>query len=445
MIRKKFSDSFCWGVSTASFQIEGAAREDGRGESIWDVFCRKPGAVFQGDNGDVATDHYHRYEEDVALMKELGLHIYSFTLAWPRIQPLGSGAFNSKGMDFYKRLLDCLDKHDIGASITLYHWDLPQPLQDKGGWAERDTAYRFVEYAEHCFRELEGRATLWKTLNEPFCSAALGYLYGIHAPGIQSREQCYRAIHHLLLGHGMAVRSYREMNSDPDIGIVLNCGTPRPATRREEDVEAADRSADFVTRMYLGPIIGKGYPERHIKAYPEIKMPIEADDMDIIASPIDFLGVNYYTEDVCAWDENHPEKIRSCPQYQPRTDMDWPIVADGLYRHLMWLSNYTEGKLPMYVTENGGAFPDELNADGTRCHDHDRISYLRGHLAAVAEAIANDVDVRGYFVWSFIDNFEWSFGYEKRFGIVYCDYASLKRIPKDSFYFYRDYIAGFEH
>ncbi len=438
-----FPKGFLWGVATASYQVEGAVTEDGRGPSIWDTFSHTPRAVTHGHTGDVACDQYHRYPEDVALMRRLGLAAYRFSIAWPRVFPEGSGRRNEAGFDYYKRLIDELEAAGIMPVATVYHWDLPQPLEDAGGWPNRDTAYRYTDYAAECFRVLGDRVPMWITLNEPFCSSILGYLHGVHAPGRQDRPAAYRAVHHLNLAHGLGVQAYREAGLTGQVGITLNTISPRPATRREEDAEAADRAADGHTRMFLDPLLGNGYPARHLAAYPEVTMPVEEGDMEIIASPIDFLGINFYWEDVVSADPEEPEGFRIEPQYQETTAMGWPITPRGFYRHLLWVRERT-GDLPLYVTENGAAMPDELSEDGEHCHDPRRIEYLRSHLEACRDAVKAGVPLRGYFLWSLIDNFEWAFGYTKRFGIIYCDYVNQRRVPKDSFYFYRDVIAGHE-
>ncbi len=439
---EQFPEDFIWGTATASYQIEGAVREDGRSPSIWDTFSHSPGKTVHGHTGDIACDHYHRYSEDAALMAELGVDAYRFSLAWPRILPDGTGTINQKGVDFYRRLMEELRKHNIEPVVTLYHWDLPQSLEDAGGWPSRQTADAFLEYAERCF-ELFPEVRRWITLNEPFCSSILGYLTGEHAPGRQDRPAAYRALHHLLLAHGRAVESFRRSGNEGEIGISLNTSSPRPATRRGEDREAADRGADLMTRMFLDPVLGRGYPQRHLEAYPEVEMPIREGDMEHIAAPIDFLGINYYFEDAVTADASHPEGFRSVPQYQRRTEMGWPVTPEGFYRHLRWIAEET-GDLPLYISENGAAFADRLTADGNGCHDPERIDYLRRYLFACSRAIRDGVPLKGYFLWSFIDNFEWAFGFDRRFGVVYCDYVNQRRVKKDSFYFYRDVIAGME-
>ncbi len=438
----QFPDDFLWGVATASYQVEGATTEDGRGVSIWDTFSHTPGKTLHGQTGDVACDQYHRYEEDVALMRDLGLGAYRFSIAWPRIFPQGKGQRNPAGFDYYHRLIDKLLAAGIQPMVTLYHWDLPQALQDEGGWPARQTAEYFADYAAECFGELGDKVKFWITLNEPACAAYLGYETGLHAPGIQDMPQAYRAVHHLNLAHGLAVQAYRDTGQNGEIGIAPNPSAVRPATRREEDVLAADRARDKWARMFLGPIFSKGYPQRHLDAYPDCPLPIEDGDMEIIARKIDFLGLNMYTEEAAGHDESHPEKYKILPNYHPKTEMDWSITPLGIYRLLKWIDKQYDHPT-IYVTENGCAMADTLSPDG-RCHDADRIDFLKNYLRSCAEAITDGVDLRGYTLWSFIDNFEWSLGYSKRFGIVYCDYVNQRRVPKDSFYYYRDVIAGNE-
>ena len=442
------SKDFLWGVATSSYQVEGASHLDGRGESIWDLFCRTPGKVYNNHNGDVSCDQYHRYPEDIALMHDIGIQAYRFSLSWPRIQPSGSGAANPKGLDYYKRLIDCLLQHNIMPVITLYHWDLPAPLQESGGWAHRDTAYRFREYSEICFKHFAAVVPMWITLNEPFCVAYLGYCTGDHAPGHTSVPEMVAAIHHLNVAHGLAVEAYRGYGAHK-IGITLNLAVVRPATNRPKDIEKANRLNDY-TRMYLWPLFGKGYPEHYVE-YARTKhnapLPIADNDMAQIAQKIDFLGFNYYFEQITS--ATAPEHEQNIDVWRPHwqssweatTEMGWPITPTGLYRHLQWIKNEI-GDIPIYITENGCATPDTVSADG-RVHDSDRINYIRTHLQQLARAQADGIQVAGYFLWSFIDNFEWGYGYTKRFGIVYCNYATLARIPKDSYYFYRDCIAGY--
>lgn len=442
-----FPSRFLWGAATASYQVEGASREGGRGESIWDRFCRTPGKVHAGDNGDVSCDQYHRFTEDIALMKAAGIQAYRFSIAWPRIIPAGIGPVSAEGVAYYKRLIAALAEAGIEAVATLYHWDLPQVLQDRGGWANRETADAFAAYAAVCFKEFGGTIKKWITLNEPWCSAYLGYEQGVHAPGHTDIAEAYRAVHHLNLAHGLAVRAFRDAGVSGHIGIVWNLARPRPATARPEDRRAAEKATDKDSRMFTGPVFGKGYPQRFIQEE-RVVLPISPGDLELISAPLDFIGVNYYAEYPVSWDESLPGNVRVEPSWQDTTDMDWPIVPDGFYRILQWITEESGGRLPIYVTENGCAAKDapEIGPNGVRrVRDKTRIEYLRSHLRACSRAIADGVPLAGYFVWSLIDNFEWAYGYSKRFGIVYCDYQNLERIPKDSYYYYRDAIAGFAY
>jgi beta-glucosidase len=443
MSESTFPASFVWGTATASYQVEGGHDLEGRGPSIWDTFCRTPGKVAHDHTGDVSCDQFHRYREDVALMRDLGVNSYRFSIAWPRVFPQKSLARNPRGFDYYHRLVDELLANGIQPAVTLYHWDLPQHLEDAGGWPVRDTAMRFADFAEACFRELGDKVHTWITLNEPSCAAFLGYESGEHAPGRQDRQAAYRAVHHLLLGHGLAAQCFRQGGFKGKLGITLALATPRPATRREEDLLAADRAADKHTRMFLGPLTGRDYPERHLAAWPEVRMPVQDRDMELIAAPLDFVGVNYYFEDCVGHSPQAPERFVQVPTGYPRTHMGWDVVPGGLTRHLKAIGK--EYRLAhLVVTENGCAYPDALTGDGQRCHDPDRLSYLRGHLGACAEAIRAGVPLEGYYLWSLIDNFEWAYGYTRRFGIVYCDYVDGRRVPKDSFYYFREVIAGHE-
>ncbi len=437
-----FPKDFLWGVAAASYQIEGAAREDGRGESIWDVFARTPGKVHAGESGEVACDHYHRYAEDVGLMKALGVGSYRFSIAWPRIFPDGRGRRNPKGFDFYQRLVDALLEAGIEPAATLYHWDLPQPLEEKGGWPERDTAYALGDYAVACYDALGDRVKTWITLNEPWCSSYLSYAYGEHAPGKRDETLALRAVHHLNLAHGLALEAFRGSGRGGKIGITLNLSTPRPASSAPEDREAAELAADRDSRVFTGPLAGKGYPKRWLEKRGIAGLfPVQPGDLEKIAKPIDFLGLNYYTEHAIAADPGAPDGGRVVPQGYPETHMGWAVVPDGFLRQLRWVAREFPG-LPLYVTENGAAYPDpEKPVDG-RVHDPERIAYLRGHLGACSRAIAEGVQLKGYYLWTLLDNFEWAWGYSRRFGIVHTDYRTLARTPKDSYYWYRDLIAG---
>ena len=433
-----FSSDFLFGCATASYQVEGAAFEDGRKPCIWDTFAAIPGKVWCGDDGKVSVDQYHRYKEDVALMADLGFQAYRFSIAWPRIIPDGRGSVNEKGVAYYRALCEELHAKGLKAYATIYHWDLPQSLQDEGGWANRRIAYDYLEYAKACIIALDDVVDGWITINEPFCITWLSYLYGGHAPGYTDMSLATRAVHHVNLAHGLIMDWYRKQGYAKPIGITVNPQTPRPATRRLEDVKAAALARAFETEVFLGPYTGKGYPE--ILAQRGITFPVEEGDLDLISIPVDFFGINYYNE--------YPVKAVSeglgwqqQPFWERKTDIGWPCDASGLVRQLKWLDGYT-GHKPLYITENGSAEADVLTLDG-RVHDRERIDYIHKHLEACSDAIKAGVDLRGYFVWSFIDNYEWTEGYSKRFGVVYADYKTLKRYPKDSAYFLRDVIAGY--
>ncbi|PKL23487.1 MAG: beta-glucosidase [Spirochaetae bacterium HGW-Spirochaetae-3] len=438
-----FPEGFLWGCATSSYQIEGAVDADGRGPSIWDAFCREPGRVAFGQNGDVACDSYHRWPEDVRLLSELDVDAYRFSIAWPRVQPDGRGAANRAGIDYYSRLVDALLAVGIEPWVTLYHWDLPLALGRAGGWTDRDTAYRFADYAGTMFRALGDRVAHWTTLNEPWCSAFLGYEAGEHAPGLRDRPSALRATHHLLLAHGLAVDAFRRGACPGEIGLVVNPATPRPATRRPADLAAAGRASVERTGLWLDPVFGRGYPEAYLAAR-GASMPVEADDMELIAAPIDFVGVNYYNEDavkavpatpLC------PDGYAYVPTSIEKTEMGWDVVPQGLRRVLGFISRSWPVR-ELYVTENGAAYSDSAAADGS-VRDAARVAYYRGHIAACRDAIADGVPLRGYFAWSLLDNFEWAHGYGKSFGIVAVDPKTLERKPKDSYYFYRDAIAGY--
>ena len=439
MQRVEFNKDFLWGCATASYQVEGAVEEDGRKPSIWDTFCKKEGAVLNGDNGDVATDQYHKYKEDVSLMDELGFQAYRFSIAWPRIIPDGKGEINQAGVAYYKNLCDALHEKGMKAVATLYHWDLPQTLQDEGGWTNRDTAYAFAAYAKACFEQLGSHVDMWITLNEPFCSAYLGYLYGEHAPGHTDAREAFDAVNYLNLAHGLAVKEYRKIGLDKPIGITLNPVAPRPATRKKEDHHASELARAVNTDVFLHPLVRKGYPVLVTETL-KISFPVQAGDMDIIAEPLDFIGINYYNEGAVVYDEKMPFKYRDVPVWQRTTDMKWPIVPYGLLRLLHYFDDETKG-LPLYITENGCAAKDVVEEG--RVHDLLRCDYLNQHFAICKQAIDEGVKLKGYFVWSFLDNFEWAFGYSKRFGIVYVDYKTQERIVKDSAYMMRDVISGY--
>jgi beta-glucosidase len=444
----RFPDGFLWGASTSSYQIEGAVEQDGRGPSIWDTQCSIAGRVRNGDRGDVAADHYNRMPQDVALMKDLGLGAYRFSVAWPRVQPTGSGAVNQAGLDFYSRLVDELLAAGIKPMLTLYHWDLPQPLQDAGGWPARETAYRFAEYAGVVFEALRDRVELWTTLNEPWCSSVLGYLNGEHAPGEQDPVRMTRAIHHLLLAHGLGLEAMRAIDPGPRHSIVLNntrtlAGVEDPSDALREGMR---RSDGIRNRVWTEPLFAGRYPEDVVRDLePYGGLPVEDGDLEVIAQPLDWLGLNYYNDDVFveapgAVFTNVPglTGIAGAEVGPIRTDMEWRVTPDGLRGLMADLTATYPDLPPLYVTENGAAYDDPV-VDGA-VHDDRRIAYLDGHVRAVHQAIEEGVDVRGYFEWSLMDNFEWGFGYAMRFGMVHIDYDTLVRTPKDSAYWYRDVI-----
>ncbi|MGH3714829.1 MAG: GH1 family beta-glucosidase [Micromonosporaceae bacterium] len=453
----RFPPDFLWGAATAAYQIEGAVRADGRAPSIWDTFSHSPGAIDGGDTGDVACDHYHRYAGDVALMAELGLRAYRFSVAWPRVQPSGAGGgepgagsggpgagggANRAGLDFYDRLVDALCAHGIAPMATLYHWDLPQALEDAGGWTSRDTALRFADYAALVHQRLGDRVRHWTTLNEPWCSAFLGYAAGIHAPGRRDPAAAFTAAHHLLLAHGVATQALRAAGA-AEISLVLN---PAPVSGPPEAVRHID---GLHNRLFLDPVLRGRYPDDVLATasrFADLGF-IRDGDLETIAQPLDALGVNYYQpivlgEAVPGGPANpaYPgsEGIRFVGADGPRTAMDWSIRPEGLTAILERIAaDYPP--VPLWVTENGAAFDD--TPAGGRVADPGRIGYLDGHLRAAYEALRRGVDLRGFLVWSLLDNFEWAYGYAKRFGLVYVDYTTQQRVPKDSARWYREVIA----
>jgi beta-glucosidase len=438
---------FRWGVATSAYQIEGAIDVDGRTPSIWDTFCQVPGAIDNGDTGDIACEHYARMPADVALIKELGLDTYRFSVSWPRVQPHGRGPVNPAGIAFYDRLVDELLAQGIDPWVTLYHWDLPQELEDAGGWPVRDTAYRFADYSMLVFDALSDRVDTWTTLNEPWCSAMLGYAYGAHAPGRKEYPAAVAAVHHLLLGHGLATERMREAATRPiDIGITLNAATAYPASDAEPDLEAARRADGMGARLYLEPLAHGRYPADVIAdlAAGGVEIPVQEGDLATISAPIDVLGINYYFsqkftgfgEDGRTVGDDGLPISRTLPLDKPRTAMDWEIVPEGFTDLLVRISRDYPG-LPMVVTENGSAFEDVADENGYVA-DEGRSAYFSSHLAAVASAIQQGADIRGYLAWSLLDNFEWAYGYDKRFGIVRVDYDTQARIPKQSALWLRD-------
>jgi len=418
---------FIFGAATAAYQIEGAVDEDGRVPSIWDTFCAIPGRVHAGDSGAVACDHYHRYAADIALLARLGFGAYRFSIAWPRVLD-DQGRVNERGLDFYRRLLDELDAHALQAFVTLYHWDLPQHVQDRGGWLERDTAQRFAEMADRVSRALAGRVRGWMTLNEPWCSAYLGHVEGRHAPGLADESLGMRAMHHLLLGHGLAMQAVRANDAAP-VGLVTNVNAVTPASESPADLVASERAAASVNHWVLDPLLLGRYPEPLAQLWPGAQAPVRAGDMATISAPMDFVGINYYFRSIVASDGGHGYLERWLPNVE-RTQMGWEVHPEGLRDLLLEFARRYPNLPPVYITENGMASDDRV-ADG-RVHDAQRIGYFARHLEAVDQAMRAGVDVRGYFAWSLLDNFQWSYGYDKRFGIVHVDYATQARTPKDS-------------
>ena len=432
---RDFPADFTWGVATSAFQIEGASRADGKGASIWDTFCATPGNIKDGSDGHTACDHYHRYREDVDLMASLGVDAYRFSMAWSRVQPDGKGAWNEKGFGFYDRLLDALAEKDIRAHLTLYHWDLPQALQDEGGWLNRETAHRFADYAHEVARRFGKRIEAIATHNEPWCTANLGYGNAQFAPGVRDLKQSIQVSHHLLLSHGLAMRAMRAINSPAKLGIVLNQWTADPATDSQADRDLAEFEYARSTQWFMDPIFKGRYPELALRVHGANAPQVQEGDFDIIQQPIDFLGCNYYFRSWCSTD-NPPKPM---PGKHGFTDMGWEIYPEGLPELLLKLKSEYDLP-PIYITENGMAAPDAV-VDG-QVHDHERIAFVRGHLEALHAAMAQGVDVKGYFLWSLLDNFEWNSGYAKRFGIVHVDYATHKRTLKDSALWYREFLAA---
>jgi beta-glucosidase len=434
--------SFRWGVATASYQIEGAATEDGRTPSIWDTFSRIPGAVDNGDNGDVACDHYHRMPADVGLIQELGVDTYRFSVAWPRIQPHGRGPVNEAGMAFYDRLVDELLGKGIDPWLTLYHWDLPQELEDAGGWPERDTAYRFADYSMLVFDRLKDRVRNWTTLNEPWCSAMHGYVHGVMAPGRRDLGDGIAAVHHLLLGHGLATQRMREAApEDTRFGITLNMATADPETDSDADRDAARRADGLGVRIYTDTLIKSQYPADVVEdlAAQGVRIPVQDGDLAVISTPMDFLGINYYFgQQFSGSEDNGATPAKTVPFGKPVTAMGWEILPEKFTELLVRLGEDYPG-LPMYITENGSAFDDAPDETGF-VNDEKRAAYLSSHIAAVAAARQAGADVRGYFAWSLLDNFEWAYGYAKRFGLVRVDYETQERTIKRSGLWFRDTI-----
>jgi beta-glucosidase len=434
-----FPTDFLWGAATAAYQVEGSPLADGAGPSIWHRFSHTPGLVLNGDTGDVACDHYHRYEADIALMRELGLNAYRFSISWSRIFPDGKGRINEKGLDFYRRLVDGLRAAGIQPLITLFHWDLPAALDDRGGWLNRNIAKWFADYATVMFRTLDDRQPMWATLNEPWVVTDGGYLHGPLAPGHRNLFETPIAAHNLLRAHGAAVAAYRAIGKGK-IGIVVNLEPKYPASDNDEDRQAVTRADAYMNRQYLDPIFKGAYPNEFPSMFGEAWPSFPESDFADIRQPIDFLGINYYKRGITKYS---PSTIieRAIRVDNPRavyTTTDWEVFPEGLTNILLWVGE-RYGKLPIYITENGAAFYDPPTAAG-KVEDPLRVDYLRQHLLAAREAIRRGVDLRGYCVWSLLDNFEWALGYSKRFGIIHVDFETQKRTMKSSAHFYKDVI-----
>ncbi len=427
MTTRRFPQGFLWGTATASFQIEGGAEE--RGRCIWDDFCRWPGKVLNGDTGDVADDHYHRYQQDVDIMASLGMKAYRFSISWPRVLPEGVGEVNARGLDFYDRLVDALLEKGITPFVTLYHWDLPSALQRLGGWAARDTAYRFADYAVIVVKRLGDRVKHWITHNEPWVVAFVGNLMGAHAPGWEDLGLALQVAHHLLLSHGIATKRLREL-TDGQVGITLNLTSVYPASDSEADLAAAQRVDGYRNRWFLDPVFLGSYPDDMQAVFDGLVPRMLPDDLATIRQPLDFLGVNYYTRALVQYAPGTFLEHETLHPEGEYTAMDWEVYPQGL-TDLLTRIHRDYAPAALYITENGCAYEDRVTPDG-HVHDPKREAYLRKHFIAAHKAIEQGVPLKGYFVWSLLDNFEWAFGYSRRFGIVYVDYNTLDRIPKDS-------------
>jgi len=444
MSSKIFPDEFVWGAATASYQIEGSPDADGKGKSIWDQFAHTEGRIWNNDTGDVACDHYLRFKDDVKMMADLGLNSYRFSISWPRIFPAGGGTPNTRGLDFYRKLVDELHKFSIQPAATLYHWDLPQALQDKGGWENRDTARYFAEYAAYLFESLDLPVSMWITLNEPWVVAVLGNAFGVHAFGQTDFNQALQVSHNLLIAHGLAVNAFRQVKRvDEKIGITLNLAPVQPLTDSEEDMKAAHRSDGFINRWFLDPIFKGSYPEDMVEIFSRsFKVPLFSEEDSIMVSePLDFLGINNYTR-VLVESTGDDNAFMGSPVNPPDadyTEMGWEVYPEGLYELLVRVHR-DYGPLPLYITENGAAFDDQLLADGS-VNDDKRVAYLRGYIEQCWKAVQEGVPLKGYYLWTLMDNFEWAFGYSKRFGIVYIDFETQKRYPKKSADWYKQVIS----
>lgn len=438
----QFPSDFVWGTATASYQVEGAVKEDGRGVSIWDTFSHTPGKVENGDTGDVADDHYHRWREDIALMKQMNVNAYRFSVAWPRILPTGRDAINEMGIAWYDRLVDELLEAGITPYLTLYHWDLPQPLQDEDGWLRRGIADDFAAYTDVISRALGDRVKHWITLNEPWVIAWLGHMMGAHAPGIRDEtpRSALLATHHLYLAHANAVQVLRQNVPGAKVGITLNLSPADPATAKSADLEAVTRYDGFFNRWYLDPLFRGHYPADAVEAFSAFMPEIHPGDLERMRAPLDFLGINYYARAVIGADQESPTGFTWIKPEGEYTTMGWEVYPQGLFQLLLRV-HHDYAPREIFITENGSAWDDVVTESG-EVHDERRVAYLKAHLEAASHAIADGVPLKGYFAWSLLDNFEWAYGYSKRFGLVYVDYATQQRYLKDSGKAYAEIIKG---
>lgn len=436
----QFPKGFLWGTATSSFQIEGAWNEDGKGESIWDRYSHTPGQVLHNDNGDVACDHYHRWEEDLRLVRDLGANTYRFSISWPRILPEGTGQVNQKGLDFYSRLVDRLLEYNIQPNVTLYHWDLPQALDDRGGWLARDSVQWFSDYAEVVFKHLGDRVPMWATINEPWVIAFLGYAFGNMAPGYQDQTKGYQVAHHLLTAHANAVQKFKMLGCPGKIGIVLNNSHHLPASEREEDVQAARRMDDHLNHLFYKPLFDGEYPPALMDWLGRSAPQVEAGDLSLIKNSADFVGINYYSSNVICYNQDggllKTGRSPISSQMFGHTAIHWGIYPEGLTRFLLEVKDKYRNP-EIYITENGAAVDDHADANGFVL-DRGRIAYIRAHLLAVRDAIDLGANVKGYYIWSMMDNFEWASGYSPRFGIVRVDYPTQRRTPKASYHWFKE-------
>ncbi|TYS17699.1 beta-glucosidase [Rossellomorea vietnamensis] len=436
----EFPKDMKWGAATAAYQIEGAAFEGGRGLSIWDTFSHTPGNVVNGDNGDVACDSYHRYEEDIELMKELGIDTYRFSVSWPRIFPEGTGEVNQEGVQYYHNFIDSLLSNGIEPMCTLYHWDLPQALQDKGGWENRETVEAFADYAAFMFKEFSGKIKNWLTINEPWCVSFLSNFIGVHAPGYQDLQLATTISHHLMLAHGKAVSRFRESGVEGGIGYAPNTEWNEPFSDKQEDIDASNRATGWFIEWFFDPIFKGSYPEFMLEWFKQkgVTLKIEEGDMETINQKIDFLGINYYTGSVARYKKDHELfDVEKVDIGYEKTDIGWNIYPEGFYKVLCKIKDQY-GDVPIYITENGACYNDGVE-DG-RVKDTRRIQYLKQHLTSLQRSIESGVNIKGYLTWSLLDNFEWAEGYDKRFGLIHIDFHTLKRTKKDSYYWYKQTV-----